>query len=843
MADEDLLVWAIVVLEDAAEQPGSLVLYERNSGGTYEPRSDGGATLYYEGDETDYWDPSDMDSCLVAYNRLDPDESGRIDWFRVRFNYSFPDGSSGYVDSDEFAVCQGTYLGGGESMLLDSGFTAIFPLDTDLVDPSKVSVTSATLTVGSEEVSLNSYVDTDEGVVRAGLLFSEFPAGVSLAYNGSSYTIEIETTYSDTGVSWEDAGECMLTTQNLGNYVQSGYSSSLPESTRSNPTPAGFRTTVFLDEEIVGRPDTTQPYGDGQTLELTSVKLTKNGGDAETVLVDNVIFYPVESPYLTFEYHAPSDQPLEIDDYELEVELNYNAPNEDPPVADLVDSDSHSFSVVPETLFGDGEFTYSPSSYLGGSIPLLGGINSDQLTDIEFTIYQGWSDITSQVAPNSHQTPAAGSAKNWIGFELKASDGDTIPTFNASAEYYVMVSAKYKEETYYSPRIRIMMPSGPTGSYLGAGTVSMIEISLSEGFTAKFPLDLSIVPDASDDTISAVSVTLTRPGGVTQDLLGDPDSEYYVYSEGANTLFEFRYECPADPLPTGNYTLNVTLTYTSGTVTNLQSSNSASFTVAESPPDYDYWVIDPETWCDPPATGATTVVAKTELIVEYDPEYSYSATVTGGRIIWTVDGTQQSSVAISPLPAMTDNPDQERLESGLVGFTVALPTTGTDWSYKLEFDLDVAASDGSDTTHFPVTVSSSEFSVPLPPQHSFSPSVTVASAGAGTTLELTANGRVVIAYNTETGFTYSAELTALEISLDDGATFQTVDGTYWGYSAASGDVGTLSYDFWIGSGYTLPVEASSARLRFTAHITGEHGSDSYDTTVYPAGTTSITINP
>ena len=206
MYDEDLLVWAIVVLEDAAEQPGSLVLYERNSGGTYEPRSDGGATLYYEGDETDYWDPSEMDSCLVAYNQLDPDESGRIDWFRVRFNYTFPDGSSGYVDSDEFAVCQGTYVGFDGSSSGVSGFSGVFAIDKEILpDPSKLTVVSATIDINGTTRQLETSLDIEEGVLLAGAEYASIlDSDETITSMGP---IKVTLNYNDGDVDWTVTAE------------------------------------------------------------------------------------------------------------------------------------------------------------------------------------------------------------------------------------------------------------------------------------------------------------------------------------------------------------------------------------------------------------------------------------------------------------------------------------------------------------------------------------------------------------------------------------------------------------------------------------------------------------
>ena len=106
-------------------------------------------------------------------------------------------------------------------------------------------------------------------------------------------------------------------------------------------------------------------------------------------------------------------------------------------------------------------------------------------------------------------------------------------------------------------------------------------------------------------------------------------------------------------------------------------------------------------------------------------------------------------------------------------------------------------------------------------------------------MELSANGSVTIVCNTETGYTYTAELTALEISFDGGETFATIPDGNWTATETSGDVGTIKFNFSI-SGYSIPGPAT-ATLRFTAHITGVNGSDTYETTIYPTGSSGISI--
>ena len=134
------------------------------------------------------------------------------------------------------------------------------------------------------------------------------------------------------------------------------------------------------------------------------------------------------------------------------------------------------------------------------------------------------------------------------------------------------------------------------GDYLGAGTAMGFEPTLpieSDGFVVIFPLDESIVNDpnsyGSDESLTPVTINLSLPNGTTRNLLGDSGSDFsFGYDNtGSKPVVIFRYEAMADDqlLPAGEHTLTLTLSYHSDSVTNLRSTNSASFTVTVPDPN------------------------------------------------------------------------------------------------------------------------------------------------------------------------------------------------------------------------------------------------------------------
>ena len=506
------------------------------------------------------------------------------------------------------------------------------------------------------------------------------------------------------------------------------------------------------------------------------------------------------------------------------------------------------FMPVYQVTYADGTATATftkdsgdPMTYSGTAVTsvTVNWLNGSTHVGSE-TIYPGAGTLTGSGTGDENRvytysgylsslSPPSGATQYYLDFNTEGYGG-TLGSASFTSTDSVPSSGDWQD-----------VPSAPTGSYLGAGTATGIESGIVEtdGFFADFPLDMSVVPDASDTTITPVSMILTLPGGGTVELLGNGDVEQYVVTDSA-PVFRVRYEPSGAPLDEGAHTLTVTVSYSSGSVSDLRSTNSASFTVSAPAPDYGYGVMDPETWCDPPGDS---VPVYTVLDVYYDmySGYTYSATVTGAQLVWTIDGVAQAPVTLTP-PTLTDD-GEGTFSTGEVTYNVALPDHGDTWSYVLNFTVQVSGSDGTDSFSETSNVTSNEVTVKEDlsgPDHAFSPSVSITSAGAGSgDMELSANGSVTIVCNTETGYTYTAELTALEISFDGGETFATIPDGNWTATETSGDVGTIKFNFSI-SGYAIPGPAT-ATLRFTAHITGVNGSDTYETTIYPTGSSGIAI--
>ena len=218
----------------------------------------------------------------------------------------------------------------------------------------------------------------------------------------------------------------------------------------------------------------------------------------------------------------------------------------------LIDRNTTTFSVVPDELLGTGSFTYFAGSSLGGSIELLNGVTSDQLDEFEFTIWQNWTVITDSVDPNAHQIPPPDSSEAWIGFQLSASAGDTIPTFDDALAYYVSVRAVYKGEEYSTDRIPIEIGSAGTltvGAYYryqqdsGApGVFDMSSLPATLGINTELWIDVDDVP-TGDEAEVAISLNQAQivwtVGGaeqtenVTLSAIGfgwDGDYHYYTGS-------------------------------------------------------------------------------------------------------------------------------------------------------------------------------------------------------------------------------------------------------------------------------------------------------------------------
>lgn len=377
-------------------------------------------------------------------------------------------------------------------------------------------------------------------------------------------------------------------------------------------------------------------------------------------------------------------------------------------------------------VFGDGSFSYSPDTYLGGSIELLNGVNSDQLTDLSFTILKDGAE-TTEFSAVGHIIPAAGAAADWVGFEFVSSHGDTVPTLDASAEYEVFATAIYDGNSVGSDIFPIDVPP-PTSDYLRPGTAHDFEESLyitPAGFVADFPLDESIVNDpeeyGSDETLVPVSITLLLPDGSTRNLLGAEGCSYYFSIDDEEApIFCVRYDADGDlELPAGAHTLTVTLRYDRGSeVENLRSTNSADFTVtAPSDPlvvdayfrknggeEYDVFdltsglpstlVIQAQIWADVEGVDGSNC---DDAVLN----------VTDVQIAWTIDGTEQDPVSVAASASGLSYDTDYFCFTGTVSGSVSVPPGATHASLlcrvSAEFNgltgFDIAESNRAELTN------------------------------------------------------------------------------------------------------------------------------------------------
>ncbi len=490
---------------------GEAVLMRKDSSsGEYLQVDAESAAIEYAGDWTGTWTvPNETETePLTASLPFAEGHRGSIERLKVRFNYSNANGDD-YIDSDEIVLCRGTYIGAGETFLGASGFSVSFPLDTDLVDPGKVKGVSATIMVDGTGIPLpeDSISVSSDGTASVGCLMEYLAEqGVSLAYDGSSYPVWITLLYEDGDVSWENSSTGSVDMPNVGNYVTGGIAQPLSGNPHIDPT--GFSATFFLDENVVGRPSTAQPYEDGKTLSVTSVWLVRNSS-GEEIPVDNVVFAPVESPFLSFDYLAPSDQPLALDDYRVEVELSFNSPNDDPPVVNLTDGGSAEFTVLPDKLFGAGSFSYAVESYIGGSMELLYGITPDELEDLSFLILK--DDVPNYAFdPNTNIISGVSDGEGWVGFEFSDDAGDTVPELDTEAEYSVVALATYKGEDFVSKAVPIELPA-PTEPVFHTSVPIASAHDMDFTLHVQGQILIEIQPDAGYDFTSASGAVVSDP--------------------------------------------------------------------------------------------------------------------------------------------------------------------------------------------------------------------------------------------------------------------------------------------------------------------------------------------
>ena len=209
--------------------------------------------------------------------------------------------------------------------------------------------------------------------------------------------------------------------------------------------------------------------------------------------------------------------------------------------------------------------------------------------------------------------------------------------------------------------------------------------------------------------------------------------------------------------------------------------------------------------------------------------YTYSAAVTGLQLVWTIDGAAQSPITLAP-PTLTDD-GEGTFSTDEVTYSVAAPDHGDTWSYVLNFTVQVSGSDGTDPFSETSSVTSNEVVVKSPPEHSFSESASLTSPFIGSG-EFGATGQIMIAYNGDTGFEYTATVTAAEISFDGGG-YETIPAGNWEITGSDySDPGYIILNYRI-SGYPTSSAGGPCTVRFTVQISGVLGSDTYSTVLYP----------
>ena len=186
---------------------------QKDSGGNFSELSDSEARITYPGGMTGSWTiPSGGGDPLRAYLPIPSDQMGAIDRLKVRFNYTMPDGTTDYIDSDEVAIWRGTYVGSGSVEQYSSGFIATFPIDTaTITDLSGVTISSASVTINGVVHDLTEHASLSDGVVKVGcsyMYYVDFGAGETIDSIGP---VVLKLNYKEDGVDWDAEAEGDIT--------------------------------------------------------------------------------------------------------------------------------------------------------------------------------------------------------------------------------------------------------------------------------------------------------------------------------------------------------------------------------------------------------------------------------------------------------------------------------------------------------------------------------------------------------------------------------------------------------------------------------------------------------
>ena len=389
-----------IKLEDAAGQAGTASLYYKQMGSDTYSLVDG-QTIAYEGNLDSTWNPSSEDKYLGMSPSLGS-RIGAIDWIRIRFNYELPNGTTGFIESDEFPVCMGSYiLSAGSGTLTSSGFSVPFTVDTDLVEPSGVTGYEAWIEVDGTTVELPASCISSVGsdgsfsVSASAEVFTALltDAGVSLSEN-SSYALGVVLEYVNGDITWPDSGTGTLVTTNAGS------------------------PTVTIDHVWAWN-----EVGKAAGLRRAEVAYTVEPNSADNISSDITISYTDESKSLswtrtgsgslTVNESIEPDLVYPTDGWHTEVKTSYT-----------VNGVSGSKTVSTDTtkLFDSGlDVTIEESGYADGALVLAGTVRLvyDSLDPAVYTAPLSGARICWATGPSSYGDPIAINSDN-INFDEPA---------------------------------------------------------------------------------------------------------------------------------------------------------------------------------------------------------------------------------------------------------------------------------------------------------------------------------------------------------------------------------------------------------------------------------------
>ena len=572
-----------ILLNDAAEQQGTATLWRKvtaAAGGfpdDFTQVADVQAVYHGHLAAGGTWEvPDTVNSEFMMAEPFHCDDhglSGAIEWFKVRFQYTLPDNSSGTIESDALPVCHGTYIGTGEVMQMGSGFGASFQLDTALVDPTKVTG-SATIDIGGTTVTMPVFSVSDDGEVWVAC-GHEYLAGQGLSLaGGATYEIELSLTYDDSAlpILWKDYSSASFTTPNWGNYVHDGSGTAL--TSLDPPGTDGFVARFELDPAVVHDP---AEYGStGESLAVQEFDVVYGSSVITLPGTFTYEFYSIDNvPFFAAIYTAPTGEPLEAGVvYKLYATLCYNSST----VTDLLSSGAASFAV-------------------GGTLPPYGmSMTVSDLTALDSgtDFCQGTVVFSYDTTPGySYTTAIDGLTVEWTDdkgtvTEAALSAGDyeiDDPVYGSGTRTYTFrIARSVIPENTASCRVKVnglVTGSGGSGSYSDNPSAWSASIDIQNAApspgnpvtggsfswtTAAAPAFhgvLSLVDGFAEDDLGSFDITiLMNDAGSESNITSEFDfSDWHVVDNGGTyELVADSFEVPFQ-IPGAVYTAVIDITY------------------------------------------------------------------------------------------------------------------------------------------------------------------------------------------------------------------------------------------------------------------------------------------